>query len=226
MSNEIDKQILPHSIGSWTFQRNVNSTLKNVLNNPEEATKLWDTWINYHKMSLKQSGKVNAGDKAKPNKHLDLNWHQEGLLRSYLDGGCAIHQMQNYPGAIQSFQLALDIAIGLFGEEHPDTAQSYFSLGETQHASGDFSSAVTSFQRALKIKTKLFGKEHPDTAQSYFSLGVTQHASGDFLSALQSKQCALAIRVKLLGEEHPDTAKSYLSLGKTQHASGDVLSAL
>ena len=74
MSNEIDKQILPHSISSWTFQRNVNSTLKNVLNNPEEATKMCDTWINYHKMTLKQSGKVNAGDKAKPNKHLDLNW--------------------------------------------------------------------------------------------------------------------------------------------------------
>ena len=74
MSNEIDKQILPHFIGSWTFQRNVNSTLKNVLNNPQEATKFWDTWISYHKMTLKQSGKVNAGDKAKPNKHLDLNW--------------------------------------------------------------------------------------------------------------------------------------------------------
>ena len=99
--------------------------------------------------------------------------------------------MQNYPGAIHSFQLALDIALGLFGEEHPDTAQSYFSLGETQHASSDFSSAVASFQRALKIRTKLFGKEHPDTAQSYFSLGVTQHAAGDFLSALSPNSVLL-----------------------------------
>ena len=43
MSNEIDKQILPHSIGLWIFRCNVNMTLSNVLNNPEEASKLCDT---------------------------------------------------------------------------------------------------------------------------------------------------------------------------------------
>ena len=43
MSNQTEKQIFPHSIGLWTFQRNVNWTLKNVLNNPEEASKLCDT---------------------------------------------------------------------------------------------------------------------------------------------------------------------------------------
>ena len=43
MSNEIDKQILPHSIGLWIFWCNVNMTLSNVLNNPEEASKLCDT---------------------------------------------------------------------------------------------------------------------------------------------------------------------------------------
>ena len=43
MSNEIDKQILPHSIGLWIFRCNVNMTLSNVLNNPGEASKLCDT---------------------------------------------------------------------------------------------------------------------------------------------------------------------------------------
>ena len=43
MSNEIDKQILPHSIGLWIFRCNVNMTLSNVMNNPEEASKLCDT---------------------------------------------------------------------------------------------------------------------------------------------------------------------------------------
>ena len=80
MSNQTEKQILPHSIGSWAFQGNVNSTLENVLNNTEEASKLCDTRICYHKKTLKQSGKVNAGDKAKPNQNLHLNCHQEVLL--------------------------------------------------------------------------------------------------------------------------------------------------
>ena len=43
MSNEIERLILPDSIGLWTFQKNVNSTLKSVLNNPKEASKLCDT---------------------------------------------------------------------------------------------------------------------------------------------------------------------------------------
>ena len=226
MSNQTEKQILPHSIGLWIFRRNVNMTLSNVLNNPEEASKLCDTWISYHKMTLNQSEKVIPVYKAKPDQHLDFNLHQEGLLRSYLDHGHALHQMQNYPGANQSFQRALDVAIGLFGEEHPDTAQSYVYLGVTQHALGNFSSALQSEQRALDIRVKLFGKEHPDTAQSYVNLGVTQHALSNFSSALQSDQRALDIRVKLFGEEHPDTAESCFSIGVTQHASGDFLAGL
>lgn len=51
----------------------------------------------------------------------------------------------------------------LSGEEHPNAAQSYFSIGVTQHA-GDVLSALQSVQRALDIRVKLFGKEHPDTA--------------------------------------------------------------
>ena len=123
MSNQTKTQIIPHSVGSRTFQRNINSTLKNVLNNPEEASKLCDTRISYHKKTLKQSEKVNAGDRARPNKNLDLNLHQEELFKSYLDQGHTLLQVQNYPKAIQSFEYALNIARGLFGEEHPDTGQ-------------------------------------------------------------------------------------------------------
>ena len=43
MSNQTEKQIPPHSIGLWIFRRNVNMTLSNVLNYPEEASKLCDT---------------------------------------------------------------------------------------------------------------------------------------------------------------------------------------
>ena len=226
MSNQTKTQIIPHSIGYWTFQRNINSTLKNVLNNPEEASKLCDTRISYHKKTLKKNEKVNTGDRARPNKNLDLNLHQEELYKSYLDQGHTLLQVQKYPKAIQSFEYALNIARGMFGEEHPDTAESYFSIGVAQFALGNFSSALQSHQRALDIRAKLFKEEHSDTAESYFSIGVTQHALGNFSSALQSDQRALDIRVKLFGEEHPDTAESYFSIGVTQHALGNFSSAL
>ena len=111
---------------------------------------------------------------------------------------------------LQSYQRALDIIVRLFGEEHPDTTQSYFSIGITQRALGSFFSVLQTKQSALDIRIKLFGEEHSDTAQSYLSVGITQHSSGDFLSALQSDQRALKIKVKLLGEEHQDTAQELL----------------
>ena len=72
--------------------------------------------------------------------------------------------MGDFNSALQSDQRALDIRVKLFGEEHSDTAQSYYSLGVTQHALGDFTSAHHSHQRALDIRVKLFGEEHSDTA--------------------------------------------------------------
>ena len=114
--------------------------------------------------------------------------------------------MGNFSSALQFDQRALDIRVKLFGEEHPNTAECYVSLGVTQYASGDFLSALQSHQHALDIRIKLFWKEHPHTAECYFSLGETQHALGNFSSALQSKQRALDIRVKLFGEEHTHTA--------------------
>ena len=40
--------------------------------------------------------------------------------------------------ALESKQCALDIRVKLFGEEHLDTASSYFNLKVTKHAIGSF----------------------------------------------------------------------------------------
>ena len=223
---DIDKPILPRSLGLCIFQRNINATLKNVLRNPKEAAKLSAPSISYHEMALNQSNSSTLEMHPKSIETLPQHVHQEALLKSYLDHGRTLHEMQNYSEALQSEQRALNIRVKLFGEEHSDTAQSYHSLGVTQQYLGDFTSALQSMQRALDIRIKLFGEEHANTAQSYYSHGVTQRKLGEYTSALQSHQRALGIRVKLFGEEQPDTAQSYHSLGVTQHELGDFTSAL
>ena len=223
---DIDKPILPRSLGLCIFQRNVNATLKSVLRNPKEAAKLAAASISYHETALKQSKNVAVESHPKHNESLTPDVHQEELVRSYIDHGHNLNQMENHLEALQSYHHALDTALKSFGEEHASTAQSYFSLGLEQQIVDDFTSAFHSHQRALDIRVKLFGEEHSDTAESYYSLGVTQHELGDFTSALQSKQRALDIRVKLFGEEHSDTAQSYYSLGVTQHELGDFTSPL
>ena len=84
-------------------------------------------------------------------------------------------RMKDYVSALQSHQQALNIRLKLHGDEHPDTAESYHSIGITQHEMNDYVSALQSHQQALNIRLKLHGDEHPDTAQSYHSIGITQH---------------------------------------------------
>ena len=223
---DIDKPILPRSLGLFIFQRNVNATLKSGLRNPKEAAKLAAASISYHEMALKQSKNVAVESHPKHNESLTPDVHQEELLKSYIDHGHNLNRMQNYREALQSYHNALEIALRSFGEEHASTAQSYYSLGVTQHDLGDFTSALESKQRALDIRVKLFGEDHSNTAKSYYSIGDTQRKLGEYTSALQSKQRALNIRVKLFGEEHSDTAQSYNSLGVIQHELGDFTSAL
>ena len=223
---DIDKPIIPRSLGLCIFQRNVNATLKSVLSNPKEAAKLAAGSISYHEMALKQSKNVAVESHPKHNESLTPDVHQEELLKSYIDHGQNLNRMQNYLEALQSYHHALDIALRSFGEEHASTAQSYFLLGLAQDNLCDFTSALQSHQRALDIRVKLFGEEHSNTAQSYHTLGVTQHQLGDLTSALQSHHRALDIRVKLFGEEHSDTAQSYHTLGVTQRQLGDLTSAL
>ena len=217
---------LPPSLGVCIFQRNVNSTLNSVLNNPKEAAKLSAARISYHEIALMGTKSISSERQPKWNEKLALNLHQEALLKSYLDHGNTLCLMQNYSEALQSYHHALDIALRLSGEEHSSTAESCHALGVIQHSLGDFTSALQSTQRSLDIRVKLFGKEHSSTAESYHSLGVTQRELGNFTSALQSFQRALDIRVKLFGEEHASTAESYHSLGITQHKLGDFTSAL
>ncbi|XP_078382440.1 uncharacterized protein LOC144665142 [Oculina patagonica] len=214
------------SLGLANFQRNVVCMLRD-LNKLEDAVNFSEARIKYHQNALTQCNS-NRDKYPKHSKHSfeDPKLHQEMLGKIYVDLYKVQCRVGNYSKALQSQQHALDIRLGMFGEEHPSTADSYHSLGVTQHAQGDLASALQSKQRALDIRRKLFGEEHSCTADSYHSLGDTQHAQGDLASALQSKQRALEIRRKLFGEEHSSTADSYHSLGDTQHAQGDLASAL
>ena len=66
--------------------------------------------------------------------------------------------MEDYKSAIQSHQHAFQIRLKLFGENHADTARSYYSIGVTQNEMKDYKSAMDSKEKAVQIRLKLFGK--------------------------------------------------------------------
>jgi len=48
----------------------------------------------------------------------------------------------DYTAALESHKRALHIRIKQFGEEHPNTADSYHSIGVTQHSLMDYTAAL------------------------------------------------------------------------------------
>ncbi|CAB4013865.1 Nephrocystin-3 [Paramuricea clavata] len=135
-------------------------------------------------------------------------------------------KMKKNVSELASKQKALEKMLNMHGEDHFDTALSYFNIGNTQYEMKDYKSALESHQHALQIRLKLFGEDHSDTALSYWSLGRMQHEMKDYKSALESSQHALQIRLKLFGEDHSDTARSYHSIGVAQYEMKDYKSAL
>ena len=136
-------------------------------------------------------------------------------------------ELQKQPEACRSLQRVHELILEEYGDEHPNTANSYFSIGQTQYRIKDYDSALNSFQQALNIILKLYEDNKDEhTHKSYFMIGLTQNRMNDYDSALKSHQQALNIRLKLLGDEHPHTADSYCWVGITQHEMKDYDSAM
>ena len=65
---------------------------------------------------------------------------------------------------------ALEIRKNKLGNDHPDTAESYFSLSLSQFSVGSYEEASWNVACCLEIRQKSLGDHHPDTIQARRSL--------------------------------------------------------
>ena len=103
--------------------------------------------------------------------------------------GVTQYEMKVYKAALELHQHAVQIRLKLFGENHPDTAESYYSIGVTQHAMKDYKAAHESKQQGV-------------AAQSHDKIGVTENVIKKYETAVESHRHALQIRLKLFNLEN------------------------
>ncbi len=127
--------------------------------------------------------------------------------------------------ALALYEKALAIRRKVLGEEHPDTASSYNSLGQILYSQGRYAAAQPLYERAVASRRKVLGPEHPDTATASNNLAVNLQARGQYAEAQPLYERSLASRRKALGEEHPNTAASYNNLAENLRAQGKYLEA-
>ena len=149
-------------------------------------------------------------------------------LRAHLynDLGYALNALGNPKEALRLAEQGLAIRRELFGERHPDTAESLNNVASYTNALGDSKEALRLAEQTLAIRRYIFGDRHPDTAASLHNVASYTNALGDPKEALRLAEQGLAIRHQLFGESHPDTAQSLNSVASYTNALGDPKGAL
>ncbi len=117
-----------------------------------------------------------------------------------------------YGKASGLYEKVLGICERLLGENHPDTAASYYNLGNVYARQGEYGKAEGLYEQSLAIRERLLGEDHPDTAASYNNLAGVYVSQGEYWKAKRLCEKSLVIRERLLGENHPSTSISYNNL--------------
>ena len=71
----------------------------------------------------------------------------------------------------------------MFGENHPDVAESYNNIGNVFRILNDYVRASEYLQHALDIRKQVFGEAHHYVAESYNNVGAVHHTQGNYDSA-------------------------------------------
>jgi tetratricopeptide (TPR) repeat protein len=116
--------------------------------------------------------------------------------------------------AIQHYTEAVDLAVRLYGEVHPQVAVACNNLGVAHMESRDWTNAENEYMRALGIHEKLYGAMNPEVAQALANLAVLYHSSGNVQKADAFYRAAIKTYAAFLPPDDP----AVVSVRKNQEA--------
>ena len=139
--------------------------------------------------------------------------------------GNSLKEFGMYESARSSIEVALQLNIKNFGEEHPNVASSQSNLAIMYADLGNYTEAKELLEKALQTDIKNFGEEHPNVARSQSNLATVYKELGNYKEAVELLEKALHSDIKNFEEEHPkvairqsNLASVYQDLGKYERA--------
>ncbi|MGB3617863.1 MAG: tetratricopeptide repeat protein, partial [Catalinimonas sp.] len=143
-----------------------------------------------------------------PYPHLDRAYLLDGL-------GATYYMEDNDPLADSVFRRALREKVDLFGEDHPQAAQSWFNLGLIAYSQKRLADAHEYYRRASRIYLEYWGADHPRYANVRNELGELAWDEGDSEAARTYWREALATYHTRLGFAHVWVLEAALRLAKS-----------
>ncbi len=118
----------------------------------------------------------------------------------------------DYHKAMNYYQKALDIALDIYGEYHPEVANEYNNIGCIYEMFDDYKKALEYEERALKIQLITLGDSHIELKSTYSNLGVLYTNIGKYDEAMELYQKSVEIGLSHYGENHEEMVPSYLNI--------------
>lgn len=141
----------------------------------------------------------------------NLGEDNKGTAQSYHNLALVLSNQGKYRESLDLNRKALNIRTRILGD-HPDTAESWGSIGVDQYYIGDYKAALVSYNNDLDISMKCLGEKHPNIALAYNNIALVLDDMGNHEGALQYLHKALLLDEEILGTYHLDTALVFSNL--------------
>ncbi|MEO9965482.1 MAG: CHAT domain-containing tetratricopeptide repeat protein [Reichenbachiella sp.] len=134
----------------------------------------------------------------------------------YNDLGIAYWNNGNLDLSLQYLQNALNLRKDLYGQNHPEVADSYNNIGLVNAEINSFA-AVVYFNNALKIYQSIYDNNHPKIALVLNNLALQYDIQENYEQALENLQQVSEIWNNLYPEKHPSKAFAAFSIGEVYY---------
>jgi eukaryotic-like serine/threonine-protein kinase len=133
--------------------------------------------------------------------------------------------LRNYVRAEELHREALEMRMTMFGPDHPDVAQSHYSIAILRSHQGDMDGAIAGQREALRIFHLNNMVDTRFGARILNHLGRTLIRTGEFDEAEEYLIKALQINRRIHGDTHLETGRAKWALATLYHARGEYDSA-
>ena len=131
-----------------------------------------------------------------------------------------------YDNALRLLDKARQIRERIHGPWHPDTGETYCTIGEVCIKEGEFFLALNWIRKATDVFTKALGREHPKTAVAYVKMASAFISQGTYPKAMELLEKALAIQKRAQGGDDPDISETYFEIALLYEMKNDHAKAL
>jgi tetratricopeptide (TPR) repeat protein len=116
--------------------------------------------------------------------------------------------------AAEHTRRSLALAIQIYGDEHPQVAESHNNLAVMLQAQGDLEAAAVELERAIELWQRAYGPQFANIAIALNNLGSLEDELGRTDDAVAHGERALQLWTASAGDEHPRTANIHANLGQ------------